>query len=193
MALSSELRVAPLDDKSKKSSEFSLQDIQTILDLLRANDVTEFRLERGGEKLFLRRGPEPTPVISAPMGMSYQGQMPQLYQNQGMPSGNFPQGAPSAPQAGGAPAPTVEAKPEKGAKEVLSPMVGTFYKRPAVDAKPYVSVGDIVKKGDVLCILEAMKIMNEIETEIAGKVVEVCLDDGQMVEYGEVLFRIEPS
>ena len=77
-------------------------------------------------------------------------------------------------------------------KEITSPMVGTFYRRPAVDAEFYVDVGDIVKKGDVLCIVEAMKLMNEIETDVAGVVAEVCLEDGQMVEYGEVLFRIEP-
>ncbi len=70
-------------------------------------------------------------------------------------------------------------------------MVGTFYRRPAVDADPYVEVGDVVKKGDVLCIVEAMKLMNEIESDLAGRIVEVCLEDGKMAEYGEVLFRIE--
>jgi acetyl-CoA carboxylase biotin carboxyl carrier protein len=76
--------------------------------------------------------------------------------------------------------------------EARSPMVGTFYRKPAVDAAPYVEVGDIVKKGDALCIVEAMKLMNEIESEVNGRIVQVCLQDGQMVEYGEVLFRIEP-
>jgi acetyl-CoA carboxylase biotin carboxyl carrier protein len=70
-------------------------------------------------------------------------------------------------------------------------MVGTFYRRPAVDAEAYVNVGDSVKKGDVLCIVEAMKLMNEIESEVSGKIVEICLEDGQMVEYGEVIFKIE--
>ncbi|MCB0323314.1 MAG: acetyl-CoA carboxylase biotin carboxyl carrier protein, partial [Bdellovibrionales bacterium] len=79
----------------------------------------------------------------------------------------------------------------KKLKEIVSPMVGTFYRRPAVDAEPYVEVGDSVKKGDILCIVEAMKLMNEIECEFTGVVKEVCLEDGQMVEYGEVLFRIE--
>ncbi|MCL4138444.1 UNVERIFIED_CONTAM: hypothetical protein GTU68_037703 [Idotea baltica] len=82
--------------------------------------------------------------------------------------------------------------PVSTAKEVSSPMVGTFYRRPAADADPYVSVGDKVKKGDVLCIVEAMKLMNEIESEVAGTVSEICLEDGQMVEFGEPLFRIEP-
>ena len=92
----------------------------------------------------------------------------------------------------------VEVAPEAVAlttplNEVSSPMVGTFYRKPAVDAEPYVSVGDTVKKGQVLCIVEAMKLMNEIECECSGKVAEICLDDGQMVEFGEVLFRIEPA
>ena len=72
-------------------------------------------------------------------------------------------------------------------------MVGTFYRRPAIDAEPYVEVGDMVKKGDVLCIIEAMKLMNEIESDVSGKVVEILLEDGQMVEYGEVLFRVDPN
>jgi acetyl-CoA carboxylase biotin carboxyl carrier protein len=71
-------------------------------------------------------------------------------------------------------------------------MVGTFYRRPAVDAEPYVQVGDIVKKGDVLCIVEAMKLMNEIESTVGGRVTEICVEDAELVEYGEVLFRIEP-
>lgn len=72
-------------------------------------------------------------------------------------------------------------------------MVGTFYKRPSPDAKPYVQVGDMVQKGDVLCIVEAMKLMNEIESDVSGRVIEICLDDSQMVEYGEVLFRVEAT
>ena len=72
-------------------------------------------------------------------------------------------------------------------------MVGTFYTKPAPDADAYVSVGDVVKKGDTLCIIEAMKIMNEIESEKSGRIVEICLEDGQMAEYEEPLFKIEPA
>lgn len=83
--------------------------------------------------------------------------------------------------------------PASAQLEVKSPMVGTFYSAPEPGAKPYVSVGDRVQKGQTLCIIEAMKIMNEIESEFAGVVKEILAQDAQPVEYGQVLFRIDPN
>lgn len=74
---------------------------------------------------------------------------------------------------------------------VKSPMVGTFYIKPSPTAEPYVEVGKEVKKGDTLCIIEAMKLMNEIESEVSGKITQICVEDGQSVEYGQVLMRVE--
>jgi len=71
-------------------------------------------------------------------------------------------------------------------------MVGTFYRAPAPGAEPYVKVGDVVSPGQVLCIIEAMKLMNEIEAEVSGKIVEICVENAQPVEYNQVLFRLEP-
>ena len=93
---------------------------------------------------------------------------------------------------------TAEAKPETPAAnvvgdEIKSPMVGTFYLSPAPDADPYVEVGSAVKKGQVLCIIEAMKLMNEIESEHDGKIVEILVENAQPVEYNQPLFRIEPA
>ncbi|MDZ7373373.1 MAG: acetyl-CoA carboxylase biotin carboxyl carrier protein [candidate division KSB1 bacterium] len=117
---------------------------------------------------------------------------------------------PSAPQpaaiAAAAPRPAVEPKPAappegpappaKAAPtqliEIRSPMVGTFYRAPAPGAEPYVQVGDIVSPGQVLCIIEAMKLMNEIEAEVSGRIVEICVENAQPVEYNQVLFRLEP-
>ena len=79
----------------------------------------------------------------------------------------------------------------ENSKIVKSPMVGTFYSKPSPDAKEYVKVGDKVSKGDVLCIVEAMKLMNEIESEFDGKIIEICVKDGEAVEYGKPLFVIE--
>ncbi|AVQ40001.1 acetyl-CoA carboxylase biotin carboxyl carrier protein [Clostridium botulinum] len=76
--------------------------------------------------------------------------------------------------------------------EIVSPIVGTFYESPGVDKKPYVKVGDKVKKGDTVCIVEAMKVMNEIEAEVDGEIVEVLVENEQMVQYGEALFKIKP-
>ena len=99
----------------------------------------------------------------------------------------------------GAPAPAAEAEPREapragaGLKEIKSPMVGTFYKSPEPGADPYVKTGTRVSPGQTVCIIEAMKIMNEIEAEIAGVVREILADDAQPVEFGQVLFRVDPN
>jgi len=106
------------------------------------------------------------------------------------------QAAPAAaPAAASAPA-AAAAAPAAAASttvDVKSPMVGTYYGAPEPGAKPYVSVGQTVTKGQVLCIIEAMKIMNEIESEVAGKVVEITATDAHPVEYGQILFRVDPN
>ena len=160
---------------------FDLDDIEKILEMLSANDVSEFRLEREEEKIWLKRGPS-VEYVSQPVYQSQQFQ-PQY-------AGGYPAAPVAAPAAAEAAAVAVV---EKKYHEVNSPMVGTFYRKPSPDAEFYVNVGDRVKKGDVLCIVEAMKLMNEIEADASGKIVEICLEDAQMVEYGEVMFRIDTS
>ncbi|WP_428275209.1 acetyl-CoA carboxylase biotin carboxyl carrier protein [Candidatus Palauibacter sp.] len=89
--------------------------------------------------------------------------------------------------------PPAESAPASGLFEVLSPMVGTFYRAPAADADPFVSVGDRVEAGQTLCILEAMKLMNELQSDVAGVVREIAVENAEPVEYGALLFRIEPD
>jgi acetyl-CoA carboxylase biotin carboxyl carrier protein len=100
-----------------------------------------------------------------------------------------------APAAGAveARAPQAPEAPTTNLVEITSPMVGTFYRAPAPEAPPYVEVGSRVVKGQTLCILEAMKLMNELESEVQGVVTEVCVENSEPVEYGQVLFRIEPT
>ena len=181
-----------------------LDEIRTLLEMLQQYDVTEYKIEREGEKLFLKRGYAP---IDRPLAAAQQIQhlfSPAPVQTQPVTEVQaMPRTAPLVPASlepakalASPPAETLAkpaAAPSKKLSEVNSPMVGTFYRRPAVDADPYVNVGDFVKKGQVLCIVEAMKLMNEIESDYAGRIVEICLEDGQMVEYGEALFRIEPA
>jgi acetyl-CoA carboxylase biotin carboxyl carrier protein len=119
----------------------------------------------------------PQPVMAAMMAA------PALPAPRTTPSGGFP----AADDSGG-----VE-KAGAGGTEVKSPMVGTFYGAPEPGAKPYAAVGTRVSKGQILCIIEAMKIMNEIESEISGVVTEVLATDAQPVEYGQALFRIDPN
>ena len=117
---------------------------------------------------------------------------------------NAPQAAPVAPQAQApasapvahhapAPATAFPAAPEQRYVKVVSPMVGTFYRAPAPDADAYVDVGDQVDVGQTVCIIEAMKLMNEIEAEVRGRVAQISVENGQPVEYGQTLFLIDPQ
>ncbi|MFZ5475348.1 MAG: acetyl-CoA carboxylase biotin carboxyl carrier protein [Myxococcota bacterium] len=104
--------------------------------------------------------------------------------------------APAPAAAPPAPAPTVSAAPARPATEmkvVKAPIVGTFYRSPAPDAPPYVNIGDRVKKGQVVCIIEAMKLMNQIESDLDGIVAEICVENGQPVQFGQELFRLVPG
>jgi len=186
------------------SDTFSNKEIKVLLEMLAKHDVTECQIERGGDKLTLKRGEK----ADAPVDGAQPSSIHQVFGSYPT-AGYAPQAeaqiadAPRVVEAPVAVAPVAAAsaapaEPEavtltQQLDEIASPMVGTFYRKPTVDADPYVSVGDTVKKGQVLCIVEAMKLMNEIECESSGKIAEICLDDGQMVEFGEVLFRIEPA
>jgi acetyl-CoA carboxylase biotin carboxyl carrier protein len=188
-------------DKKKKSvvagssvevtpgTSFDLDALKQIVELLEASEVTSLDWRRNGERLSIRRGPPPANVMQ-PMSMPISPAV------QVMPAAPAPAAAPSAsltPRPS-APRPTAaaEAREEKKGHVITSPFVGTFYRSPSPDQAAYVEVGSPVKKGAVLCIIEAMKLMNEIESEVAGKVTEVLAQNGQPVEFGQALFRIEP-
>lgn len=147
----------------------NINDLEQIIRILKQNDVTDFEIEHDGVHIKLSRGG--AVVQSSP---------------QMLPPSVAP--AITTPAAPVATTPVVDDNLVK----VESPIVGTFYRKPSPDAEFYVSEGQNVKKGDILCIIEAMKIMNEIEAPVSGKVVKVLLNDGQVVEFGEVLFLIEP-
>jgi acetyl-CoA carboxylase biotin carboxyl carrier protein len=153
-----------------------IAELKEILAVLSDTDVTELTIKReDGISLRIRRGGPAGPatvVHAAPAPVAVASPMAQP----------------------GAPMPPVDSDAVHGAGNfVTSPFVGTFYRSPNPDSPPYVEVGQPVKKGQVLCIIEAMKIMNEIEAEVEGTVVEVLADDGQAVEFGQALFRIEPA
>jgi len=141
-----------------------IQQIKEIAETMRENGLTLVELTEGGNMLHLERGS--VPVEAA---------LP-------VPAAAQP---PVAAQA--APAPTKEC----GGIEVKSPIVGVFYASPSPDSEPYVQVGSHVKKGDTLCIIEAMKLLNEISAECDGEITEICAASGQVVEYAQVLFRIK--
>jgi acetyl-CoA carboxylase biotin carboxyl carrier protein len=158
-----------------------LVEIRQILQLMQEHDLTEFELEREGNKLRLRKATAgqwtATMPAMAPVTFS---------------SAPGVAASPPVPHAAGAPAPVLTAANEDLDLAVIkSPIVGTFYRSPEPGAKSFVEVGDTVSKGQVLCIIEAMKLMNEIEAEFAGKIVSILVENGQPVEFGEPLFVIE--
>lgn len=152
--------------------------IKKIIKLVEHSDVDEIEIEEEGKKIRVAKN------------RPQSGGSPQFYQMPQMPS---PAPAAAAPAAGSAPAVEEKAKPEKKYHEIKSPIVGTFYRAPSPDAEPYIEVGQTVNPGDVLCIVEAMKLMNEIESDVAGKVAKVVVENAKPVEYGQVLFLIDPS
>ncbi len=162
--------------------------LRQIVEILEASEVTRLVWQRGEERLFIRRGPVPVPTIvhAAPVSPSVS-PAPVMAAAPAM-TASAPITA-SAPSAVAAPAAAPAA--EKPGHIVTSPFVGTFYRTPAPDQPSFVDVGSVVKKGQVLCIVEAMKLMNEIEAEVGGTVREILVKNAEPVEYGQTLFIIE--
>jgi len=158
----------------------NLLDLKEILQILEERDITEFEMEQGGVKLRVCRGAGKTPALAAPPVVLAQ-----------VPAGAAPVVATSLPPP--AEVPAAAAEPPSEGTLVKSPIVGTFYRSPDPNSPVFVSVGDTVKVGQVLCIIEAMKLMNEIEAELAGEVVKVHPENGQPVQYGDPLFTIRPA
>ena len=147
-----------------------VEELEKIIGMLEKSAVTEFQLEREGASLRIVRGAVVVGHVQ-----------PQAAVEAGIEASRAAR--PIEP----------EIKAEEGLVRVESPIVGNYYSRPSPDAEPFVQVGSRVKKGATLCIVEAMKLMNEIEATVGGTVEKIFLSDGQVVEYGEVLFLIRPE
>ncbi len=159
-----------------------IKEIKGIIDLMWKNGLSEFEYEKDGTKIRIRRGPdgEPQVIASSPGLIPAPAVLPV--------SASVPLAvAPAAPVPAPAAASAASTLPS-----INSPMVGTFYSSPAPDAPPYVEVGTMVNAETVVCIIEAMKVMNEIKAEMSGTIVEVLAESGKPVEFGKPLFRIKP-
>lgn len=153
-----------------------IKDLKLLIKLVTETDITEFEMDNSDEKIIIKRGHKPEYVtVAAPAVQQYA--LPGYQQ------------APAGATAAVAAAPVAPAA-ESG-DTVNSPIVGTFYAAPGPDAAPYVTVGQTIEKGQVLCIVEAMKLMNEIEAEYKCKIVKICKDNAQAVEFGDPLFVIQ--
>ena len=158
-----------------------VKELKRLLESVKESDISELVLETSDYKLSVKRGGAPLSYAPPPVAAS-QSQVPQ-------PQAPQPEVAPTAPE----PEPAAPAStPASNLVDVTAPIVGTFYNAPSPDAPPFAKVGDRVQAGAVLCIIEAMKLMNEIEAEVSGVVREVLVRDTEPVEYGQTLFRLEP-
>ena len=162
----------------------NLKEIKELIQFLKEEDITEFELERGDVRVRIRRGAEenanPTPeriIAVHPAPLSPAVSMP-------LPTGSAESAFPQAGQP---------ARSEETLHMVRSPMVGTYYESPSPGSPPFVRPGDTIEEGQVLCIVEAMKIMNEIESDMAGEMVQCLVKNGQPIEYGQELFAIRPK
>ena len=151
----------------------NLKEIKEIINLMNDNELAEIEVEREGAKLKIKKTAH---------GIESSIQPAMIHQ---------PMTPPSTKAAESQPAPEVVSSTT--AAEIVSPMVGTFYRAPSPEAPPYVEVGDHVRVGQVLCIIEAMKLMNEIEAEVSGTIVKIPVENAQPIEFGQAIFEIRPD
>lgn len=161
----------------------NLKELKELIEFLIEKDIAEFELERGDVKVKVKRGAYH--AMPAHAEVSYTAGVA------GPPPPEIRQSpvTPAAPPS----SPSIEAAPEEKLHIVTSPIVGTLYEAPSPGAPPFVKVGDTVAVGQVLCIVEAMKLLNEIESDVAGEVVKIMGSNGQPIEYGQELFAIRPK
>jgi acetyl-CoA carboxylase biotin carboxyl carrier protein len=147
-----------------------LKDIKAIIDLMRKNDLSVFEMEKDGFRLKLQKGSGELPVFTQPAAA-----------------------APAAAASASAAAETASAAAEKSSalKDIVSPMVGTFYRANSPDSPPFADIGKEVSEESVVCIIEAMKVMNEIKAETKGVIAEIVAENGKPVQFGQVLFRVK--
>ena len=164
----------------------NLKELKEIIQIIEESNIDELEIEREGMKIRVKKSSRESG--HTPQSVSHVVDVPTPIQSPiSAPVNNISesQPAPTATPSG------VKAEDEK-LVSIVSPMVGTFFRTPSPDAEPYVELDSIVKKGQVVCIVEAMKLMNEIESEVDGKIVKILVENGQPVEYGQVLFQVEP-
>lgn len=181
--------------QQESGDDFGLNALREVLRLISDTDITEIKIERGGSKLHIRRGLAPAQHTGAPFLVtpSLAAALPQHLQSPLPPVAPFYQHGALAPAPGpaGATAPDPDTSVPAG-EPITAPMVGTYYNAPSPKDPAYVQEGDIIQPGDRVGIVEAMKMMNEIEAEVGGRIARILVKNGQPVEYGQPLMIVEP-
>ncbi|WDI42726.1 acetyl-CoA carboxylase biotin carboxyl carrier protein [Bremerella sp. P1] len=165
------------DSKSTSSNVFNVETVRSLVELMKQHDLSELDLREGDQKISLKRGGQ-APIYAAPAPM----------QAAPMPVAAAPAAPAAAPAASGG----GEAA-DANLIAIKSPMVGTYYSKPKPDAESFARIGDHISEDSVVCIIEAMKVFNEIKAEVSGKVVKVLVKDEEPVEFGQPLFMVDPQ
>ncbi len=158
-----------------------LQKIKELIEIMKDNDLVEIEIKHDDDKIFLKRSGGQQPIITAVPMAGPQSGGASLVQNHPAPTNAESLSQPSAPQQ------------QEELVDIKSPIVGTFYATPSPDSEPYVEISSQVNSQTVVCIIEAMKVMNEVKAETSGTIAEMLITNGQAVEYGQVLFRVRPD
>ena len=161
-----------------EAKHLELKDIKDLIALMRKNDLSVFKMEKDGFKITLKRGSDFQPIITTSTPVA-------------LPAGVSVVTPANPALTEAAPAAAPAASESNNYKEITSPMVGTFYAAPSPEAPNYVKVGDTISEGTVVCIIEAMKVMNEIKAEVSGTIVEIAAENGKPVQFGQALFRLK--
>ena len=178
---SKSLRILPPSGSSTKA-EMNTSEIRDLIDFIAKSGLNEVNIETKELKLHVKREPDQKVFKSSPTLTSFtQGSLVAPEQSPGQSLSGTPQGKASAEVSG------------KKTAEIKSPMIGTFYRSSGPDAPPFISIGDKITKGQTVCVIEAMKLFNEIESEISGTVVKVMVENSTPVEYDQALFVVEPD
>jgi acetyl-CoA carboxylase biotin carboxyl carrier protein len=171
--------------------KIDLEQIRELLTVVSSTDVTELTIEFGDQKITVKKAPavvapaESKPIVVKTEHLAPVAPLPKLSQ---------PAPPPEAPTADAPPPPPASTENGNGNYvEITSPMVGTFYRSPSPDSPPFVQVGDRVSVGQTVCIIEAMKLMNDMPAEVGGKVVKILVENGTTIEYGQPLFLVDPK
>ncbi|MGA1979250.1 MAG: acetyl-CoA carboxylase biotin carboxyl carrier protein [Sedimentisphaerales bacterium] len=159
-----------------------LQKIEELIEIMKQNDLVEVEIKHGDDRIFLRRS-QHQPALGKTVTV-----VPMI--EPGISAATV---RPNGTQMSAVEARPSETRHQEGLVEIKSPLIGTFYATPSPDSKPYVEIGSHVDAQTVVCVIEAMKVMNEIKAETSGTIAEILVTNGQAVEYGQVLFRVKPD
>ena len=172
--------------------DFSLEQLKEIIAALDQTDITELNLESGDLRLNIRKS-DKNVVMATPPPSLPSGSIDLPVASGSVTPAAAPSPIPLPTNGVNIAIPSIADSAAKNLVDITSPMVGTFYRSPSPDDPAFVEKGDQVRKGQTICIIEAMKLMNEIEAEVSGRVVEILIENAQPIEYGQVLIRIDPS